>query len=81
MHFIKKIGSWLTDYTFILRGAVATIIYQKPPHHYLGHIVRGKVPVILDRVERFTSISEEVSKHATSRQGAFSETLLFENTE
>lgn len=43
----KKIGAWMVDYGYMVRGALATIIHRKPPKHYLGHIVTGKASVIL----------------------------------
>ncbi len=43
----KKIGAWLVDYGYMLRGTLATVIHHTPPKHYLGHIVEGKAPVIL----------------------------------
>ena len=43
----KKIGAWLVDYGYMLRGTLATVIYHQPPKHYLGHVVEGKAPVIL----------------------------------
>jgi triacylglycerol lipase len=45
--FHKKIKSWLVDYGYMLRGVVSSIVYRKPPHHYLGFRVEGKVSVIL----------------------------------
>lgn len=47
MSFHKKIGAWLVDYGYMVRGAFNTVIYREPPKHYLGHVVQGKVPVIL----------------------------------
>ena len=47
MVFHKKIGAWLADYSFMLRGAAAGLVYQKPPKHYLDYTVAGKIPVIL----------------------------------
>ena len=43
----KKIMSWLSDYTYMIKGATESLIYRKPPEHYLGHIAEGKIPVIL----------------------------------
>lgn len=47
MTFRKKIGAWIVDYGHMVRGTLATVVYRKPPSHYLGHVVSGKVPVIL----------------------------------
>ena len=42
----KALG-WLVDYGYMVRGAAASMIYRKPPAHYQGYKVAGKVPVIL----------------------------------
>lgn len=47
MVFHKKIGAWLVDYGYMVRGAFSGVIHREPPKHYLGHVVAGKVPVIL----------------------------------
>ncbi len=43
----KKAAVWLSDYSFMFRGALASLVYRKPPKHYLGHVVEGKIPVML----------------------------------
>lgn len=43
----KKIASWLIDYMYMIWGALGTLVYRKPPKHYLRHILPGKVPVII----------------------------------
>ncbi len=43
----KKVGAWLVDYGYMLRGTLSMLIQHEPPAHYLDHIVEGKVPVIL----------------------------------
>lgn len=47
MKLHKKISSWLKDYVYMIIGAIGTIIYRKLPKHYLGHVIDGKVPVII----------------------------------
>lgn len=44
---IRKLGHWLTDYGYMLRGNAYMVRHRKPPSHYLGHIVSEKPPVIL----------------------------------
>jgi triacylglycerol lipase len=43
----KKALSWIIDYAYMARGGVVMTYYKKPPAHYLGYVVDGKVPVIL----------------------------------
>lgn len=47
MKLHKKIGHWLIDYGYMIRGGATSLIYRNPPAHYLGHVVSGKIPVIL----------------------------------
>lgn len=44
---MKKLTTWIKDYAHLF--SQGTIMYFKhtPPTHYLGHIVDGKVPVII----------------------------------
>ena len=44
---IKHIRHWGIDYLHMLRGHARVFLYLRPPRHYLGHIVRGKEPIIL----------------------------------
>ncbi|MBI2103477.1 hypothetical protein HYT59_00565 [Candidatus Woesebacteria bacterium] len=44
---MKRIGHWIIDYVYLLRGGTHSFIYHRPPKHYLGHIVEGKYPIIL----------------------------------
>jgi triacylglycerol lipase len=43
----KKIGAWLVDYGYALRGTLVSMVHRTPPHDYLGHRVVGKDPVVL----------------------------------
>lgn len=43
----KKVGAWLIDYAYALRGTLASLVHREPPGHYRGHVVAGKTPVIL----------------------------------
>ncbi len=43
----KKILSWITDYGYMIRGTADALVYRKAPHHYLGHVIEGKVPVVI----------------------------------
>lgn len=47
MTSFKKVGAWLVDYGYMLRGMATAVIHREPPAHYLSHIVAGKAPVIL----------------------------------
>jgi hypothetical protein len=47
MRLHHKIKSWASDYYHMIKGSVLMTIHREPPKHYLGHIVQGKVPVIL----------------------------------
>lgn len=47
MTFREKISAWVVDYGHMIRGSLYTVVYRKPPRHYLGHVVSGKAPVIL----------------------------------
>ncbi len=47
MRFHEKISAWVEDYFYTARQAVAMVRYRKPPDHYLGFKIPGKVPVIL----------------------------------
>lgn len=44
---MKKIGHWLVDYIYMLRGQSHSYLYRNPPAHYLGHVVELKSPIIL----------------------------------
>ncbi len=44
---MKNLLSWIVDYHYMMKGAVQGVIHRDPPHHYLGHITEGRVPVIL----------------------------------
>lgn len=47
MRISRKVGAWLADYGYMVRGMLLMVVHREPPQHYLGHIVEGKVPVIL----------------------------------
>ncbi len=64
----NKIKSWLVDYVYMTRGALGSLIYRKQPHHYLGHITDGKVPVIiipgvLEKWSFMKKIADHISRH------------------
>jgi triacylglycerol lipase len=44
---LHTLGHWLRDYVHMARLHAYRIVYRKPPEHYLGHIVAGKVPVVI----------------------------------
>ena len=44
---MKKLLYWLVDYAHMVKGAGIVYYHRNPPAHYLGHIVEGKVPVLL----------------------------------
>lgn len=43
----KKVSSWIVDSIYAGRCIVTTLIHKNPPKHYLGHVVDGKVPVLV----------------------------------
>ena len=47
MKVLKDISDWLMDYFYMVLFAFNSVIYIKPPKHYLGHVVDGKVPVLI----------------------------------
>src|SRR3989344_5464630 len=42
-----KLGRWVRDYLHAAKEQVASFLVQKPPDHYLRHIIHGKCPLIL----------------------------------
>ena len=44
---LKKIGHWVHDYLYAARGTAYSFLVRTPPAHYLGHRIKGKVPIIL----------------------------------
>jgi len=38
---------WILDYIYMIHGQVTTFLYRKPPKHYLGYVIKNKIPVIL----------------------------------
>lgn len=47
MRLHRKAHTWFKEFVQLFHGAVVMSIYTEAPKHYLGHIVEGKVPVIL----------------------------------
>jgi hypothetical protein len=47
MNTFKKIKIWVHDYLYMVHGAMSTLVYVKPPEHYRGYVVGGKVPVVI----------------------------------
>lgn len=43
----KKITSWLVNSLYSGHCIITTIIHKNPPKHYLGHVIDGKVPVVI----------------------------------
>ena len=43
----ERIGAWLVDYGYVLRGYASMMAHREPPAHYLGHVVPERAPVIL----------------------------------
>jgi len=63
---MRRIGYWITDYLYLLRGQSNLFIYRRPPDHYLGHIVENKGPVLfipglLERWSFFAKIADKLS--------------------
>lgn len=44
---MQKLIDWLVDYTHLVKGHGLMFLYHKVPAHYLGHVVKEKVPVII----------------------------------
>jgi len=44
---IEHFKHWVKDYLHAAHKQSWAFIYRKPPEHYLGHIVKGKKPIIL----------------------------------
>ncbi len=44
---MRRVLYWLSDYAHVARGWASMYWHRNPPKHYLGHIVKGKAPVIL----------------------------------
>ena len=68
MKLHKKVSAWLSDYTYMFRGAGAGLIYHRPPKHYLDYTIDGKVPVILipgilGKWSFMKSLGDKISKH------------------
>lgn len=47
MKFHHKLNSWITDYKYMVKGSINSLIHRNPPKHYLGHVVPDKIPIIL----------------------------------
>lgn len=43
----KKIAVWFVDSLYAGRCIVTTLVHKSPPEHYLGHIINGKVPIVI----------------------------------
>lgn len=44
---IKNLRYWTEDYLHLVHKQSWAFIYRKPPSHYLGHIIKGKKPIII----------------------------------
>lgn len=44
---MKKINAWIKDYAYLFSQGTIMYFKRTPPKHYLGHIIDGKVPVII----------------------------------
>lgn len=47
MNTFRRIKAWTHDYLYMVHGAVSALVYVKPPAHYQGYVVDGKVPVVI----------------------------------
>ena len=43
----KKITTWVVDSVYAGRCIVTALVHKHPPKHYLGHVIDGKVPVVI----------------------------------
>lgn len=44
---MKNIIYWIIDYYYLFRGNALMLIHKNPPKHYLGFVLKGKIPIIL----------------------------------
>ena len=44
---MKKLGVWIRDCAHLFSGKAIMYFRHKPPKHYLGHVVDGKIPIII----------------------------------
>jgi pimeloyl-ACP methyl ester carboxylesterase len=44
---MNKLAVWIKDYAHLFRYGAVMYFWRTPPKHYLGHVVKGKVPVII----------------------------------
>lgn len=44
---MNKLSAWIKDYAHLLKTGPIMYFRRTPPHHYLGHTVPGKAPVII----------------------------------
>ncbi len=47
MKLQTKIKAWIEDYVYMLRGAIAGVIFRAPPKEYLGYVIENKNPIII----------------------------------
>lgn len=47
MKMHKKVLGWLVDTVYAGHCVITTIIHKNPPSHFLGHVIDGKVPVLV----------------------------------
>jgi len=38
---------WIVDYCYFFLGKVLMLVHTNPPKHYLGYVIKDKIPVIL----------------------------------
>ena len=44
---MHKLGHWVRDYFHAAAKQAESVLFRRPPSHYLGHVVHGKCPLIL----------------------------------
>lgn len=42
-----RLKVWVHDYLYMIHGAFSSLVYIKPPKHYLGNVLDGKIPVVI----------------------------------
>ena len=47
MKLQTKIKAWTEDYVYMLRGAIAGVIFRAPPKEYLGYVIENKNSIII----------------------------------
>src|SRR5438270_8373418 len=44
---MNKLSAWIKDYAHLVRLGSLMYFRRTPPRHYLGHVIDGKIPIII----------------------------------